>query len=87
MWLGFWSGTNLAERDEEEGHLRDELAELGLGGTVLLDGEYAGGDLLDGGAGLGEEVVGGAWLRCGGGAERTRRCLDVHGFRRRHRCH
>ena len=57
------SGTHLAERDEEEGHLRGELAEVGLGRAVLLDGEDPGGDLLDGGAGLGEEGVRGTALR------------------------
>lgn len=79
--------TYLAERDEEERHLGDELAELRLGDAVPLDGEHPGADLLDGSAGLGQEVVRGAGLGVRGGGRRLSRCLDVHGYRRRLRRH
>jgi hypothetical protein len=82
--LGFWIVTYLAERDEEERHLGDELPELRLGGAVRLDGEYPGSDLLDGGTGLSEEVMRGAGLGRRDG-EQPSRCLDVHGFHRRRR--
>lgn len=59
--------TYLPERDEEERHLGDELTELRLGDALPLDGEHPGGDLLDGSAGLGEEVVRGAGLGVRGG--------------------
>ena len=79
--------TYLAESHEEERHLGDELAELRFGDAVPLDGEHPGSDLLDGSAGLGQEVVRGTVLGVRGGGRRPSRCLDVHGLRLRSRRH